>query len=96
MWRYIRYLLLKDSQNLDLQIVKLKEECYKLTIPSRAISINFMISKKLKRKDKNSEIIKLTVDSLKKQIKQSLFSNSKKIPKKKMITNKKEKKEKSF
>lgn len=96
MWRYIRYLLLKSLQNLDLQIVRLEKECYKLTIPSRAISINFMIPKRLKRKDKNSEIVKLTVDTLKKQIKQNLFSNSKKIPKKKMITNKKERKEKSF
>lgn len=86
MWRYIRYFLLKSLQNLDLQIEKLGKECYLLTIPSKAISIRFMIPKTIK--NKNDEMVKLLIETLKKQIKESLFHNKKIIPKKKFLTNK--------
>lgn len=90
MWRYIRYILLKNLQNLNLKIEKIGKECYQLTIPEETISINFMIPKKLKRKDKNSEMITILIDTLKKQIKQEIFFKAKKKSKKKILTNKKE------
>jgi len=86
MWRYIRYLLLKSLQNLDLKIKRLSKEYFELSIPSKNIVINFMIPKNLK--NKNHELVFVTVNSLKKQIKEQIFHNKKSIPKKKILTNK--------
>lgn len=86
MWRYIRYLLLKSLQNLDLKITKLGKEYFELSVPSKGISIHFMIPKTIKNKE--HELINLTVNSLKKQIKDKLFHNKKISPKKNILTNK--------
>lgn len=88
MWRYIRYLLLKSNQNLDLKIERLGKEYFQLVIPSKAISINFMIPKNIKAKDKSHDLVVAIVNSLKAEIKDRLFHNKKIKPKKKFLTNK--------
>jgi len=81
MWRYIRYLLLKSLQNLDLKITKLGKEYFELSIPSKGIVINFMIPKTIKTK--NNEVLIALTNTLKKDIKDQLFNINKKISNKK-------------
>lgn len=81
MWRYIRYLLLKSLQNLDLKITRLGKEYFELSVPSKGIAINFMVSKNIKTKD--NEVLIALVNTLKKDVKDKLFHNDKKISTKK-------------
>lgn len=79
LWRYIRYLLLKDSNNLDLKIHSLGNLCFRLEVMSKNIQIDFMIPKHITRRDTKSDFIYILVGSLKRQIKQKLFEKNKPV-----------------
>lgn len=73
MWRLIRYKLIKEFKGFDLSLKKVSKDTYVVSIPEKNISIKF--TSNFKRKD--LQMIDLVTNSLINQIKDKIFTKSK-------------------
>lgn len=73
MWRLIRYKLIKEFKGFNVSLKKVSQDTYAVLIPEKNISITF--TSNFKRKD--IQMYDLVISSLINQIKDKLFTKSK-------------------